>query len=147
MSRIAFAVCAFLAAAPAFATALPQWMAGSWRIDTPDARVEEHWTVPGGGMMLGMGRTVTAKGKTSFEFLRIAEVDGRLAYLAQPQGKPATAFPLQSATESRIVFENPGHDFPQRILYWRDGAKLCARTEGKVRGKDEAEQWCYSPAD
>lgn len=100
-------------------------------------------TAPGGGVMLGMGKTVRAKGRTAFEFLRIVEVDGKLAYLAQPNGQPPTSFPLRSMTASRVVFENPAHDFPQRIIYWRDGKKLCARTEGTVKGKAEAEQWCY----
>ena len=142
--KIALFLCTLAAATSALAADLPKWMAGSWRLDTPEARVEEHWTAPGGGMMLGMSRTVSAKGKTSFEFLRIAEVEGKLAYLAMPQGRPATSFPLKSAGASRLVFENPAHDFPQRILYWRDGAKLCARIEGTLHGKSEGEEWCYT---
>ena len=134
-----------LFAAPVLAADLPGWMAGFWRLDAPDGtRVEEHWTSTGGGMMLGMSKTVPAKGKTSFEFLRIGEHEGKLAYFAMPQGRPATIFPLRSNDASRVVFENLAHDFPQRIIYWRDGKKLCARIEGKIKGEVEGEQWCYS---
>jgi hypothetical protein len=37
------------------------------------------------------------------------------------------------------VFENPQHDFPQRIIYKRDGADgLKARIEGESKGKPKA---------
>lgn len=139
---IVFALCA----GSAFASEFPEWMAGSWRLDSGGTHVEEHWTSPAGGVMLGMSKTVTAEGKTAFEFLRVAKSDGVLAYLAMPQACPATAFPLKSVDGSRIVFENLRHDFPQRILYWRSGAKLCARVEGAKNGKIEGEEWCYERA-
>jgi len=129
---------------PVFAADFPSWMAGSWRLDAHGTRVEEQWTTAAGGIMIGMSKTVPAKGKTMFEFVRIAEVDGKLAYLAMPDGQLPTTFPLKSSTDSRIVFENPQHDFPQRVIYWRAGEKLCARIEGTMNGKAEGEEWCYS---
>src|SRR5947209_12231163 len=101
----------------------PAWMAGSWRLDHDGEHVEEHWTTATAGTMLGMSKTVSAKGRVSFEFLRIANVNGKLTYLAMPEANPATPFPLKTLEESRVVFENPKHDFPQRILYWRAGEK------------------------
>src|SRR5882762_9633566 len=86
-----------MAAMTSAAADFPDWMAGSWRIDTTDGVVEEHWTAAGGGVMLGMGKTVRANGRTTFEFLRIVEVDGKLVYLAMPKGRPPTAFPLRTA--------------------------------------------------
>jgi Domain of unknown function (DUF6265) len=123
---------------------LPKWMAGSWGGEINDVRMEEHWTAPDGGLMLGMHRDVPASGKTSFEFLRIEKRGDSLVYLAMPGGRPATPFPLATATGQRLVFENPAHDFPKRILYWRDGERLCARVEGKHQGKDLSEEWCWS---
>ena len=122
---------------------LPKWMAGSWVEEKPDSRTEEHWTTADGGMMMGMGKTVTKK-RTTFEFIRIIETDGTLEYLAMPQARPETTFRLKSSTDSRVVFENLEHDFPQRVLYWRDGEKLCGRIEGLLKGKLESEDWCYT---
>jgi hypothetical protein len=133
-----------LSATSALAAGLPRWMVGSWQLDGGGMHVEEHWTADDGGIMLGMSKTVPEKGKTTFEFLRITEVDGRLAYLAMPQGRPATVFPLKTAEATRLVFENPEHDFPQRILYWRSGEQLCARIEGMLEGKPAGEEWCYA---
>jgi hypothetical protein len=124
-----------LFALPAVAADMPVWMAGSWRADN----IEEHWTTADGGLMLGMSKT--AGKKVQFEFLRIVSDGGKPAYLAMPQAHPATTFAFKSESANRIVFENLKHDFPQRIIYWKDGEKLCARIEGK--GGD-GEQWCYS---
>ncbi len=45
-----------------------------------------------------------------------------------PGGKPPMEFVLTEATATRSVFENPRHDFPQRIVYQlvNDGTKLRA---------------------
>lgn len=118
------------------------WMAGSWGGEDGGARMEEHWTAPRGGLMLGLHRDVKGEKKAFFEFLRIeAQADG-IVYLAMPLGKPATAFKLVESAPSRVVFANPEHDFPQRILYWLtpDGA-LHARVEGTQGGKTSAEEW------
>ena len=131
-------------AVSARAADLPSWMAGSWSGSAGGVKMEEHWTSADGSLMLGMHRDVAANGRTSFEFLRIEKRGDSLVYLAMPGGKTATRFPLKSETNSRIVFENKDHDFPQRILYWRDGARLCARVEGTIQGKEESEQWCWS---
>ena len=122
----------------AHAAVMPSWMSGAWRGESAGTRMEEHWTSPDGGVMLGMHRDVKRGGKFSFEFLRIEEKDGSLVYLAMPSGRPATPFPLKTITKDRVVFENPEHDFPQRIIYWRDGKRLCARVEGKIGGKEES---------
>ncbi|HEU4523109.1 MAG TPA: DUF6265 family protein, partial [Thermoanaerobaculia bacterium] len=117
----------FLIAIPAAAGDFPSFMTGSWASTIGGVRMEEHWTDAGGNVMLGLHRDVRPNGKAFFEFLRIEKRDGTLAYVAQPGGRPATVFPLKTLTDSRIVFENLQHDFPQRIVYWRDGRKLCAR--------------------
>ncbi len=97
-------------------------------------------------MMVGMHRDVSAKGKTSFEFLRIELREGKPVYLAMPGGGPATPFPIKTQEPTRIVFENLEHDFPQRIIYWRKGKQLCARVEGTMGGKVAAEEWCWDKA-
>ena len=118
------------------------WMAGSWASDSAGTRIEEHWTEPSGGLMLGMHRDVVRGRATSFEFLRIEGDSTGVRYLAQPKGRLAFPFPMKEIGDRSVVFENKEHDFPQRILYWldRDGA-LHARTEGKVGAKMMSEEW------
>ena len=108
--------------------------------------MEEHWTTPKGNSMIGLHRDV-GKGRTLlFEFQRIEQQGDQIVYLAMPGARsPATPFPLKEMTGTRVVFENPTHDFPQRIIYWRDGADLCARIEGTLKGKAASEEWRWSP--
>jgi len=143
-SIVLAAAITLLAAGTALSQTMPEWMAGSWTSQRDGVRMEEHWTRGDGGLMIGMHQDVAASGKISFEFLRIERRDGKLIYLAMPRARPETPFPLKSATADRIIFENPDHDFPQRIIYWRDGARLCARIEGTIKGKAESEEWCWN---
>lgn len=93
------------------------WLAGAWVTQSARARVEEHWLPPAAGMMLGMSRTYSPARTLSFEFLRIAERDGAIFYIAQPQGRPPTEFKLTRGSSSEALFENPQHDHPKAIRY------------------------------
>ena len=122
------------------------WMAGSWTGESGGIQMEEHWTVPKGNSMVGMHRDV-GKGRTMlFEFLRIEQQGDQIVYLSMPNGRsPATPFRLKELSGTRAVFENPQHDFPQRIIYWKDGNDLRARIEGTQNGKTGGEEWRWTP--
>lgn len=121
------------------------FMAGSWGSGPAAMETEEHWTSPKAGLLLGMNRTVKGGKTVAFEFLRIEARPDGVFYLASPGGRPATPFRLKETSKDKAVFENPEHDFPQRILYWRDGANLCARVEGTQKGKPAGQEWCWKP--
>jgi hypothetical protein len=122
------------------------WMSGSWSGADGEVAMEEHWTAAAGGVMLGMHLDAAPGKKAFFEFLRIEQRDDGVVYVAMPRGRSETEFRLVAASAGRAVFENPQHDFPQRIIYWRDGESLCARIEGPSKGEDRAEQWCWERA-
>ncbi len=92
--------------------------------------------------MLGVNRTVRASGKTEFEFLRIAKTGKGISYFASPGGRPPVEFPMVESSAKRVVFDNPKHDFPQRICYWTEpDGKLAARIEGTINGQKRALEW------
>jgi hypothetical protein len=93
------------------------WLTGAWVGTRGSASIEERWSQPLGGAMLGVSRTVKGGSMVAFEFLRIVERDGGLVYVAQPGGHPPTEFVLTELGTTRAVFENPRHDSPQRIVY------------------------------
>ncbi len=139
MMALLLAACAATPAAAANDTlAGLGWLAGCWALEGAEPGSGEQWMAPAGGTMLGMSRTVR-KGRTAaFEFMRIAPgADGRLAFIAQPSGQAQASFPLLREDGDSVVFENPAHDFPQRVIYRRAGAdRLQARIEGKGKGID-----------
>ncbi len=118
------------------------WMSGCWeaRGNEKSQLISENWMSPAGTSILGMGRTVKENRTVGYEFMRI-EVRGMDYYfVAQPMGNATeTAFKLTTSQPTSATFENPEHDFPQKIMYWKDGADfLRARIEGKVDGKAES---------
>ena len=108
------------------------WMAGSWQTAPGGrAQIEEHWTKPGGGSMIGIGRTVVGDKTVEFEFLRIEQRGDAIYYVASPNGQcPATDFKLTQLSGQKAIFENPEHDFPKRISYRKTSAGLRASIDG-----------------
>ena len=133
------------AQAPAKGVDALQWLSGCWTLSSEGRVVEEHWMRPAGGTMLGMGRTVRGGRTTEYEFLQIREAEGRLTYEARPSGQDGASFPLSKLGPSEVVFENPSHDFPQRIIYRRntDGS-VTGRIEGTTNGKLQAIDFPYA---
>ena len=116
----------------------PAWMTGHWCADLGGDTVEELWLPPHGGFMVGLGRTRNPERTTGFEYLRIADSDGGQVYIAQPGGRPPTSFRRTAGGEHWIRFENPDHDFPQRIEYRRQEDALHAEVAGPGENGEEA---------
>jgi hypothetical protein len=122
----------------------PDWMAGYWLSCADGRQVSETWTGAGSGALFGVGLTRAARGVMEFEFVRIAPHEGGYAYFAQPGGRAPVAFKLVISRPDRVVFENPAHDFPQRVTYERSGETLTARIE-TADGRN-AMSWRYTRA-
>lgn len=121
------------------------WLAGYW-LSCEDGRdVAETWSERRGGVM--MGYTITTGPQAfSWEQMRIetGEPDGALSFIAQPRGAEGpVAFRLVRAGAREAVFENPQHDFPQRVIYRRSGNRLTGRIEGDG---GQSHEWHYRAA-
>ncbi len=111
-------------------------MTGCWQLEGNGRKTEEHWLAPAGGSMLGVSRTVAGGKTVEYEFIQIRDLPDGLTYIAKPSNQPEARFKIASKTTDEIVFENPTHDFPQRIRYRRVGNDaLHARVEGPMNGK------------
>jgi hypothetical protein len=112
------------------------WLGGCWQSVGAESGSGEQWTMPAGGAMLGIGRSIKQGKMMTYEFLQIRTLEnGVLAYIAQPSGQNSAAFPVLQLTDNEVVFQNLEHDFPQRIIYRLEGAtKLAARIEGSQKG-------------
>ena len=133
-------------AQPAATTADVAFLAGCWRSEKGGRVVEEHWLAPAGGTLMGVGRTVSAGKTTEHEFLQIRDLADGLTYIAKPSGQPEASFRATSKSAGEIVFENPAHDFPQKITYRLTGDTLMARTEGTMNGRTRAIDFVYTRA-
>ena len=111
------------------------WLTGCLEMRTGNRIIEEHRMTERAGTMLGMGRTVSARGLGDYELTLIKQDGDRLLFEAHPKDQPPATFTARVATADSVVFEAPEHDFPQRVGYRRVGAdSVHAWVEGTMQG-------------
>lgn len=121
------------------------WLAGCWQARSGDLLVEEQWMRPRGRTLLGMSRTSAADSTVGWELMRVVERGGRLVFQAAPSGQAPAEFTSVESGPERVVFANPEHDFPRRIVYRRAGAdSLVARVEGEPGGTPRGIDFRYA---
>jgi hypothetical protein len=107
--------------------------------------IEESWTAPRGGTMLGLGRTVRGDSLVEYELVVLRASAGALTYEAHPAGQPTATFTAREVTDSTIVFANPGHDYPQEVGYRRVGRdSMLAWIDGQHDGKRRRVNFPYA---
>jgi hypothetical protein len=121
------------------------FLTGRWTGEKDGVAMEEYWSEFTGGTALGLHRDVKDGRLVSWEFFRIETTAEGTFYYASPRSAPPTPFKLVEHGRDRLVFENKEHDFPQRILYWKDAAgALHARIEGPMNGTTVSEEWSWT---
>lgn len=96
------------------------WVLGEWRNNTPKGVLSEVWQVQDDSTYAGKSSFVVGKDTVSSETVALGVRGGKLLYIPtvknQNNGQPVT-FTEKTVTSTEMVFENPAHDFPQRITY------------------------------
>jgi hypothetical protein len=120
------------------------WMAGTWRDDSrPGWTTEEMWLAPRRGTLLGLSREVFDQRTREFEYMRVAvDHDGGLGFYASLNGNEAVRFDVTEASATQLVVTNPAHDYPQRIVYQRQGNRLTATIS--LMDGSRARSWTYA---
>jgi hypothetical protein len=123
------------------------WLLGEWQFPTAEGTFFENWRVLSDSAFGGYGFLVVEV-DTVFSERIILRQSGRDLYYAVTAGSQndgaEVAFALRQPIEQEYIFENPGHDFPQRIIYrkvHRDS--LVARIEGTVQGTFRKEDFYF----
>jgi uncharacterized protein DUF6265 len=120
------------------------WMSGCWSMTAGQMTIDEQWSKPAGGTMLGVGRTLKQDRLVFHEFMRIEQQGAEVTYTPRiGTGAKPVSFKLVKQTAEEVVFENPTHDFPQRIIYRKVAGGLHARIEGVDKGKPRSEDFPY----
>ncbi|GAB3037044.1 hypothetical protein GCM10027098_38970 [Bowmanella dokdonensis] len=94
-----------------------QWLLGDWHTQNDHRRVSERWQQVSGLTFEGTGETFSDKGH-SVEYLYLTLMGDGVFYLAKVAENPMPVpFRMTGCSGAFAQFENPGHDFPQRIAY------------------------------
>ena len=123
------------------------FLSGCWEINVPARKllVSEHWMSPFGDARVGMARNVRDGKMGSYEYLRIVQNELGIHYIAKPSQSPSeTSFKMVELRPNEVIFENPAHDFPQRVIYrLADNDNLAARIEGTMNGQKRGMDFPY----
>lgn len=123
-----------------------EWFLGEWGNVTPEGELTERWKQENDSVYLGESYFVINGKDTVFaETVRLEEASGKLTYTVtvpgQNNGQPVP-FKMTSATDSQLVFENPQHDFPSKIVYNKITAdSIMAEISGMEKGKPASQQF------
>ncbi len=100
------------------------WLIGAWDRETEKSLTRESWNRLAPGILVGeSARTSKASGEVVFrEEILLVEMQSDVFYIPKvDENADPVPFKLVEAEGDRFVFENPKHDFPQRIVYERTG--------------------------
>jgi Domain of unknown function (DUF6265) len=118
-----------------------RWLQGDWVQIDGKRTTTEHWEVDDNGNLAGSSASGNSR-----EAMLIARARNRKVYLTSTlPGQKPVAFKLVRSSKNEAVFENPRHDFPQRIAYRRDETGLHASIS-MLNGMN-AKHWHYLPQD
>jgi len=122
------------------------WFLGEWGNTSTEGELTERWKKTNDSVFSGESYFVTKGKDTVFaELIKLEEADGKVAYIVtvpnQNNGE-AVRFEMTSISDSHIVFENPHHDFPNKIVYNKVGNdSLVAEIFGTKKGKPASEKF------
>ena len=98
-----------------------QWLAGTWEMPKPNGSFRlEVWESNGPNALSGKGMKVIAGDTTYLESIRLYLDEKDVWYtptVTDQNGGQPVPFKLVSVVDHQYIFENPAHDFPQRIIY------------------------------
>lgn len=119
------------------------WLLGSWGHTSKEGTLAENWVKANDSVYKGESFFIIGKDTVFAEYVDLAETNGKLIYSASAKGqnneKPVP-FTMTSGDDKTTVFENPEHDFPNKITYNRvNNDSLVATISGMQKGKPATE--------
>src|SRR5690349_3694308 len=115
------------------------WLEGQWkRINAkPGRTASESWKKGGVNELIGIGISMKEQDTVFVEKLKILVKDNSVYYVADvAENKAPVYFKFTELTIDGFVCENPGHDFPKKISYKKEGNTVKATTSGNGKSTD-----------
>ncbi len=97
-----------------------EWLIGNWQKQTKKEILTESWQKLDDSTLVGQSYFIDGVDTLSSESIRIEQRNRKLFYIPTVKGQNngmVVNFNLTSVNDSSLIFENPEHDFPQKITY------------------------------
>ena len=121
------------------------WLLGSWENKSEEGTLSEIWEKKNDSTLVGESYFIRENDTLHSERIEVKQKGEDLLYIPTVKGqnndKPIT-FKLTLATENEYTFENPAHDYPQKIVYKMVNANSLVTTiSGIQQGKNSVESY------
>jgi len=121
------------------------WLIGSWQNNSVEGNASEIWEKKNDSTYFGKSYFIIGKDTVSSETISLEQNGEQLFYIPivkeQNGGKPVK-FKMTSINNNQIIFENPKHDFPQKISYSLiTNDSLLAEISGTMAGKQNSQKF------
>jgi hypothetical protein len=121
------------------------WLIGKWQNNSTAGYASETWDKKNDSTYFGQSFFVIGKDTVSSETISLEQNGNQLFYIPtvkdQNDGNPVK-FLLTSSKNSQLIFENPTHDFPQKISYTLlSNDTLLAEISGTMDGKPNSQKF------
>lgn len=125
------------------------WLIGQWEKTTPEGYLTETWSKVNDSTFSGQAYFIIKEKDTVHnETIILTQVNEELIYRPTVKGQnndEPVDFKLTSDAENTFSFENPKHDYPQKIVYKKVNDKsLVATVSGTQQGKSSSESYPMS---
>ena len=121
------------------------WLLGNWENVSKDGKLSENWIKTNDSTFQAQSLFIKEKDTLHFESINLQQKGEELTYSATVKGQnndEPVAFKLTKATEKEMTFENPKHDYPQKISYTLvTPDNLVAKISGIQQGKPSSESF------
>ncbi len=122
-----------------------RWLLGTWENKSAEGSLKEIWSKVNDSTFEGQSYFIKVKDTIHFETIQLQQIGDEFTYTATVKGqnndKPV-AFKMTNSTETELVFENPTHDYPQKISYKNlSKGSITAEISGTQAGKPSSEKY------
>ncbi|WP_281226406.1 DUF6265 family protein [Flavobacterium aquiphilum] len=121
------------------------WLLGKWESKIDDGDLSESWEQLNDSTFQAKSFFIKGKDTLHFESITLQQKGEQLFYSATVKGQnddKSVAFRLTNKTAKQLVFENPKHDYPQKITYTQiNKDSLVASISGVQLGKPSSEKF------
>ncbi|MEM9599029.1 MAG: DUF6265 family protein [Acidobacteriota bacterium] len=129
------------------------WLAGDWHGEMNDSVIEETWSAPGGGTMMGMFRWLTDDGVRLYEFLALEtagdSVELRLRHFspgfeAWEEKDAPMVFRCVESEGQKAVFHMKTDEEDTRLTFERNDGQLTVTLDKRVGERHSVIPFVYT---
>jgi hypothetical protein len=121
------------------------WLVGTWENNSEYGDMQENWEKINDSVFRGTSYLIKVKDTLHSESIALESKDDQVLYIPIVKGQnndQPVVFLLTKQTPKQLVFENPNHDYPKKIVYNQITAdSLVAVISGTQQGKASSDSF------